>query len=276
MPYDHRHDFITAHLRPVSGSEVILSTEERASTRGIDALRQRHLRAAFSHVRMAAIPFGRTVGATGGAHEMYFEFGVRNAVGINYLASLAPHVTWHGFDSFEGLPGTASKMAKRKLGWGRAAYSTHGQLPKVAANVELHRGWFNESLPVFLDAALTARGSEARTAELGPRRAGKAHRRIHRRARVVFAHLDADLYSSTISVLDALASRCLLHNGTVLAFDELFGRPALVQEEWRALQEATERWKLSWRFVSWMLHPKVSLGQAAVQITAVGSICKGR
>ena len=115
-------------------------------------------------------------------------------------------------------------------------------LSHVAAHVRLHVGWFNETLPPFLDTPI---GS-------GP---------------VAFAHLDADIYTSTIQVLDALCTRCRLRMGTVLAFDEIFGPPGIHREEQRALDEATERCSLQWKFITFLNHPRTNFGRAAVQIT---------
>ena len=100
--------------------------------------------------------------------------------------------------SFSTRSTCARSLNAAKLGWGAGKYSVKGALPKVPSHVRLHVGWFNETLPPFLDG-------------LG-------------RGPVAFAHLDADIYTSTISVLDALAARCRLRLGTVLSFDREAGR----------------------------------------------------
>ena len=147
---------------------------------------------------------------------------------------------WDGFDSFQGLPKSTANAAR--LGWGAHKYSVKGQLPSVPPHVRLHVGWFNETLPPFLDSEGGA----------GP---------------VAFAHLDADIYASTISVLDALAARCRLRVGTVLSFDEIFGPPRIQEEELRALQEASASHGLKWRFITYLNHPRTLFGRAAVRIT---------
>ena len=50
-----------------------------------------------------------------------------------------------------------------------------------------------------------------------------------------FAHLDADLYSSTKTVFDALGDRFV--DGTVIVFDEYFGYHAWRQHEHKAFGE---------------------------------------
>ena len=135
---------------------------------------------------------------------------------INHMAAAdgaAAALRWDGFDSFKGLPKSTKNAAR--LGWGGGKYTMDGRLPTVPPHVHLHAGWFNDTLPQFLDSAA---GSGA----------------------VAFAHLDADIYTSTITVLEALAARCRLREGTVLAFDEIFGPPRIQREELRALHEVSQ------------------------------------
>ena len=129
-------------------------------------------------------------------------------------------------------------------------------MPTVPPGVRLHKGWFNETLPRLLDAPdipLEQRNHPA----------------------VAFAHMDADLYDSTWVVLSTLATRCRLCVGTVLAFDELFGSPAVELHEWRALQDAARCFDFSFQFISYVGHPKSAFGRAAVRLTRV-SPCTAR
>jgi len=144
-----------------------------------------------------------------------------------------------------GLP--ASAGSKRNPHWKAGRYSTHGVLPKVVPNVELHPGWFNETVPQVL-----------------ARHPGEP---------IAFLHMDADIYTSTRSVLDAVFSRCVLRVGTVIAFDELFGPPAQAEHEYRALLESSEQWGIHWEFVTYTLTPKSEFARAAVQITYLGPGC---
>lgn len=152
-----------------------------------------HLLAALNHVPPTLLDSG-----------LRLEFGVRNAQSINWLANMseaARMATWHGFDSFVGLP--ASKNGKHESGeWRAGAYSTGGILPPVLPNVRLHPGWFNETLATLLG-------------EL------KDHP-------VAFVHMDADIYESTALVLEEIFRRCAHRVGTVFAFDEMVGAAARV------------------------------------------------
>lgn len=133
------------------------------------------------------------------------------------LARIAARVDGpvHRFDSFQGLP--EAWNAHEPAG----AYSTAGRLPEVGENVTLHAGWFEDALPAFL-----------RT-HPGP---------------VRLLHVDCDLYSSTRTVLDALAGR--LVPGTVVVFDDLLGYPGHEQHELRAWTEHVRAHGLHWELVA--------------------------
>ena len=82
-------------------------------------------------------------------------------------------------------------------------------MPAVGQNVELIPGWFDESLPSFLkrmDVDVIA-----------------------------FIHFDADLYSSTKTVLNLLGNR--LRKGSLVLFDEYHGYPGWKNHEFKAWQE---------------------------------------
>lgn len=143
------------------------------------------------------------------------EFGVYRGKTINHIASQTER-TVHGFDSFEGLP------ENWRDGFEKGAFRMDG-LPKVRPNVVLHKGWFDETLPGFRDDVT---GTAA------------------------FLHLDADLYSSTKTVLDGLADRIV--PGTVIVFDEFLGYPGWQQGEFRAFQEFTTENGVRFEYIGWV------------------------
>ena len=106
-------------------------------------------------------------------------------------------------------------------------------LPKVPANVSLHPGWFENTLPEFL--ALTA-------------------------GEVAFAHIDCDIYSSTRTVLDALAPRLAPY--AVLVFDEYFNYPNWQAHEFKAFQEFLVRHQVEYRYLGFC----EKNGQVAVRL----------
>lgn len=69
-------------------------------------------------------------------------------------------------------------------------------------------------------------------------------------------------------MLHALAGRCRLCPGTVLAFDELFGSSSVESHELRALTDASGRFGFGFAYISYMSHARTAFGRAAVQITS--------
>jgi hypothetical protein len=148
------------------------------------------------------------------AQGLCLEFGVQDGASINHMAALAPERTFHGFDSFEGLPEDWSGTFELK-----GKFSRQGALPAVRSNVQLHKGWFDKTLPEFL-------------AETGEP--------------VAFLHVDCDLYSSTHTVLELLSRRLVA--GSVIIFDEYLNYPNWQVHEFRAFQEWCERHARRYRY----------------------------
>lgn len=159
---------------------------------------------------------------------LYCEFGVYKGETVNFIASKTPN-TVHGFDSFDGLP------EDWREGFEKGTFQMNG-LPKVRDNVRLVKGWFNESLPGW------------RQQNPGP---------------LAFAHLDADLYSSTKCVLDLLSDRIV--PGTVLQFDEYFNYPGWQEGEYKAFMEFADEHNVEFTYLGYTFNHE----QVAVQITAI-------
>ena len=66
---------------------------------------------------------------------------------------------------------------------------------------------------------------------------------------VAFLHLDADLYSSTKTVLDLLGDR--LVPGSIVVFDEFFNYPGWQQHEYRAWTEFVTRTGISFEYLGY-------------------------
>lgn len=132
------------------------------------------------------------------------EFGVFRGTTLTRIARRFPERTVHGFDSFIGLPEDWAGTDK-----GAGAFDIGGQPPDLPVdNVAFHVGFFDATVPPFADA------------ETGP---------------FAFAHLDADLYSSTKTVFDHLGDWFV--PGTVIVFDEYFGYHGWELHEHRAFME---------------------------------------
>lgn len=134
---------------------------------------------------------------------LWAEFGVNEGGTIRFIARKRGDVVVHGFDSFEGLPEDWSGNAMAA-----GIFNRNGRLPKVPDNVRLHRGWFNESLPAFVQK------------HQGP---------------AAFLHIDCDLYSSTAEIFKAFGDRIVA--GSVIVFDEYFNYPNWQSHEHKALME---------------------------------------
>jgi hypothetical protein len=144
---------------------------------------------------------------------LFVEFGVFQANSINFFAGMTSEILY-GFDSFEGLK-------EDWVGWSlpKGHFSLNGRLPKVAPNVRLIKGWFDQTLPEFL-------ASNPGT--------------------ISFLHIDCDTYESTTCVLNLCAERIV--PGTVVLFDEYFGYRGWRLGEFRAWREFIARSSLSYDY----------------------------
>ncbi|MDB5191243.1 MAG: hypothetical protein JWQ96_806 [Segetibacter sp.] len=162
---------------------------------------------------------------------LYCEFGVYKGSSINYMAP-NKNVTFHGFDSFEGLP------EYWKPGYGEGFFDLKGALPKFEANVVLHKGWFNETLPLFVQ-----QNSQP----------------------LALLHVDCDLYSSTKVIFDFMKHRII--EGTIIIFDEYFNYPRWQEHEFKAFQEWIEETGYEYEYLCYnQLHEQVAvriLGKAS-------------
>lgn len=162
---------------------------------------------------------------------LVLEFGVATGNTTNIIANASNGRTVHGFDSFEGLPEDWSGHVET-----RGAFSQKGNLPKVVNNVILHKGWFSDSLPDFLEK---------------------------NQDKIAFLHIDCDLYSSTQDVLSLLKDR--LQIGTVIEFDEYFNYPNWQQHEYRAWQEFVTDNNIRYKYIALTAHD----GKVAIEITSL-------
>lgn len=136
----------------------------------------------FEHVRSTLDP---------AVPLMYLEFGVAQGHSFKWWLAHDTHAVsrFHGFDTFEGLPEDWGDFKK-------GAMTTGSRLPDVGdPRATFHKGMFQDSLPPVL-AALNRDGMR------------------------LVAHMDADLYSSTLYALTSLAPH--LRSGDLVLFDEFF------------------------------------------------------
>ncbi len=147
---------------------------------------------------------------------MVAEFGVFEGYSINYFArKLGMDARIYGFDSFEGLredwKGHILKVGDFSLG---------GRLPKAARNVELIKGWFDETVPDFL---------------------------ANHPEDFSFVHIDSDTYEAARTLLKLVGWR--FREGTVIVFDEYFGFRGWRYGEWKAWQEFVESAGVQYEYI---------------------------
>ena len=157
----------------------------------------------------------------------WLEFGVHTGKTISYITTryteLHPVVKnkqIYGFDSFEGLPedwdlGSKSKGVKTIVKKG--AFNLHGEIPqrlRKNPNITPIKGWFKDSLPKFLKENKDGN------------------------SKVSFLHMDADLYSSTKTVLTLLTP--YFRGNCVIVFDEFSHYVNAGEGEYKAFKEFLE------------------------------------
>lgn len=162
---------------------------------------------------------------------LILEFGVAGGNSIRQIASHTDN-TVHGFDSFEGLPEDWTGHLEQ-----RGAFSQKKQLPRVPANVRLHQGWFDATLPGFL------------AANSGP---------------ISLLHIDCDIYSGTKYILDTAGER--LKPGSIILFDEYFNYPSWRHHEYKAWQEFVAARQVKYTYIALT----ATDGCVAVKIDTIG------
>lgn len=183
----------------------------------------------------------------------FLEFGVHEGKDLVRMAAFLRSIeerkqssshktTFHGFDSFEGLPedwingqiNTNNEPFHKKGAFGKGGKSpdvdhlkeslklgNHGNATMQKPTVRFHKGWFHESLPGFL------------TDHPHP---------------IAFVHADADLYTSTKTFLTLLCQQRLFRKGTVLVFDEFWNYPHWQDGEYKAWMEIVDTFELEYEY----------------------------
>lgn len=128
------------------------------------------------------------------------EFGVYSGYSLNIIATHMPVI---GFDSFEGLPEDWREGFPK--GMFAAPFEFRDGFLPYCPNAMLVKGWFADTAPTFPFP------------ELG------------------LVHIDCDLYSSTVTVLDAILP--CVDVDTILVFDEFHSYPGAENHEEKAFIE---------------------------------------
>jgi len=157
------------------------------------------------------------------------ECGVYQGASINFMADKRPKAKLYGFDSFEGLPDNWSGYTMGK------GHFVLDRLPDVRNNVQLIKGWFDETLPKFADE--------------------------HKKEKIDLLNIDSDIYSSAISVLEGLKG--MIAEDTIISFDEFFNYPGWKNHEYKAFQEFCKKYSVEYEYIA------IGNSQAAVRIKKI-------
>lgn len=137
------------------------------------------------------------------SNGLYLEFGVAWGEKISFVAKTLPNWDIYGFDSFEGLP------EFWRDGYDQGKFSLGGNLPKLDEKINLVKGLFNDSIPIWLNN--------------------------NKFKKIDIIHFDCDLYSSTKTVFYFLSN--LIDYNTIMVFDEILLYPGFENHEIKALAE---------------------------------------
>ncbi len=152
---------------------------------------------------------------------LFIECGVYKGKSINFIASKISDKTIYGFDSFEGLPEDWTNYYKKE-------HFSVKKLPKVKNNVTLIKGWFDDTLPKFAEE--------------------------HKNEKIAFLNCDADLYSSTKTILNSFKNN--ISPGTIIQFDEYFNYPNWQKHEFKAFQEFIDENNLNYEYIAYAYQAK--------------------
>ena len=99
----------------------------------------------------------------------------------------------------------------------------------------MYKGWFNQTLATWHEKNLD---------------------------NVAFMHIDCDLYSSTVDILEALKDR--MQFGTIILFDEYFNYSNWENHEFKAWQEFVVKYQIQYEYIGF------DRQQVAVKIMHIG------
>lgn len=139
----------------------------------------------------------------------WFEFGVHSGATINILSSFCEKI--YGFDSFEGLPEEWNPKYPK-------GYFKMEKPPNVKNNVELVIGWFDKTLPKFIEE--------------------------NDIDKIRFINIDCDLYSSTKTIFKNLGK--YISSGTYIYFDEFLVKTNPIENEAKAFAEFLDEYNLDY------------------------------
>tara|TARA_R110001606_G_scaffold227143_2_gene375233 strand:+ start:211 stop:870 length:660 start_codon:yes stop_codon:yes gene_type:complete len=169
-------------------------------------------------------------------NKLYLEFGVMtgesiidfyNAYKLNNIKA-----DFYGFDSFQGLP---EETIDKNSPWKTGKFSTNGHISEdllSIPSINLVEGWFSD----VLNESLLNRFNNKK---------------------IGLIHMDCDIYSSTVEVLEYIIQNDLLCDGSLILYDDwgayLMNDSTLHDEysvaQAKAHKEITEKYNLDFELI---------------------------
>ena len=163
---------------------------------------------ANGHVLIEGVPgVAKTITAKLFAHTLKTDFSR-----VQFTPDLMPSDVL-GTSVFNG------KTAAFKFKKGH--FTREGKLPRVSSNVTLIKGWFDETLPNFVDSSDKS---------------------------IKIIHIDGDTYEAAKIVLEHTGSKLI--RGSIIIFDEYFGYLGWKNGEYKAFQEFISEKKIDYKYLA--------------------------
>lgn len=162
------------------------------------------------------------------------EFGVFHGKSIRLISEMVGlNNPVDGFDTFTGIP---EQWGEEEAG----SYTASNEIPeRVPENVRFHVGLFADTLPGYVASLPPPEDLPVR-----------------------LVNIDCDLYQGTKEILQYLSNR--IGPGSVLIFDEYLMTPTWPEDEYKAFQEACEKFGWEYEYLGFSLFSK----QVSVRIIA--------
>jgi len=172
-------------------------------------------------------------------NKLYLEFGTHHGASMLEYYSLYKEFDiksfFYGFDSFQGLPPEPTDTLSHKV-WEPGDFSTNSNINPELLNkpgLKIVDGWFCDTL------------TDDIAKEFGDSKIG-------------LLHIDCDIYTSTMQVLEFIVKNKLLVDGSIVVYDDWGGwRQAGLTEdqqydigEGRAHREICEKYNLNFELIN--------------------------
>ena len=161
---------------------------------------------------------------------LWLEFGVKAGKSARIISKIKredfPNIETplYGFDSFIGLPEDTE--------WGHKGHlSVDGEIPKIDG-ASFIKGWFSDTIPEFNNE--------------------------HGTTPLAFLHIDCDIYTSTVTVLEGMKDRIV--PGTVVLFDDMLSYSQNSdlwvgeEHEFKAFMEFVEKYDVEYEWLAYVLN----------------------